>query len=198
MRPFDPKSVLPEFASEHASGAAAEAELAELLAELSAVSACDVSSAEVEQGRARLLATVSQGSERFLPLFDKLTAFFDLSVEALREVFTRAEQSSQWQAGPLPWVSLFHLEGGPALAGLDTGLVRLKKGTPFPRHRHLGNERVLILEGSYRDHEGRYFGPGDVHDMAMGTEHALQMFADEDVLLAVILSAEIEVVEAGG
>ncbi len=84
------------------------------------------------------------------------------------------------------------------MAGLDTGLVRLKKGMPFPRHRHVGAERVLILEGSYRDHEQRLYAPGDFHDMAAGTEHALQMSADEDVLLAVILSAEIEVVEAGG
>jgi hypothetical protein len=198
MRHFEPKSVLPEFASEQASGTTAEAELAELLCQLSAVSAGEVSSSEVEHGRARLLAAVSQGSARFLPLFDKLTKFFDLSVEALREVFTRAEQGDQWQAGPLPWVSLFHFEGGPALAGLDTGLVRLNKGMPFPRHRHLDSERVLILEGSYRDHEGRHFGPGDFHDMAAGTEHALQMSANEDVLLAVILSAEIEVVEAGG
>ena len=196
MRPFEPKSVLPEFATEHASGAAAEAELAELLAELSVVSASDISTGEVEQGRARLLGTVAHGGERFAPLFDKLTKFFDLSVAALREVFTRAEQADQWQPGPLPWVSLFHLQAGPAVAGLDTGLVKLKRGMPFPPHRHLGNERVLILEGSYRDHEQRYYGPGDFHDMAEGTEHALQMSAAEDVLLAVILSAEIEVLGA--
>ena len=66
----------------------------------------------------------------------------------------------------------------------------------FPPHRHTGSERVLILEGSYRDHEQRYFGPGDSHDMTEGTEHALQMSAEEDVLLAVILSGEIQVVGA--
>lgn len=194
MRPFDPKSVLPEFAAELSPGETAGAQLAELLAELSVVSASDISTSEVEQGRARLLGAVAHGGERFAPLFDKLSQFFDLSVAALREVFTRAEQADQWQPGPLPWVSLFHLQGGPAVAGLDTGLVKLKKGMPFPPHRHLGRERVLVLEGSYRDHEQRYYGPGDLHDMAKGTEHALQMSADEDVLIAVILSAEIEVV----
>jgi putative transcriptional regulator len=196
MRPFDPNSVLPEFAAEHASSAAEERELAALLAELSQVSASDVQASELAQGRARLLAAVAQSSERFAPFFAKLTQFFDLSVEALREVFARAERESEWQPGPLPWVSLFHLNGGPAVAGLDTGFVRLKKGMPFPHHRHRGMERVLILEGGYHDHEQRFYGPGDSHDMTEGSEHSLQMIADQDVLLAVILSGEIEVVGA--
>lgn len=72
--------------------------------------------------------------------------------------------------------------------------MRLKKGMPFPRHRHLGNERVLILEGGYFDDQQRWYGPGDVHDMTEGTLHSLQMNAEQDVLLAVILAAQIEVV----
>ncbi len=117
MRPFEPKSVLPAFASEQASGAAGEAELAELLAQLSAVSACEASSSEVEQGRARLLATVSLGSERFLPLFDRLTKFFDLSAEALRAVFARADQSGQWQPGPCPGSHSFIWRAAPRWPG---------------------------------------------------------------------------------
>jgi hypothetical protein len=194
MRALDPESVLPEFAAEQAQGETARAELAELLAELSVASASSVAASELERGRARLLGAVAQSSERFAPLFGKLTKFFDLSAEALREVFVRAERESEWQQGPLPWVSLFHLDGGPAVAGLDTGFVKLKKGMPFPHHRHMGSERVLILEGGYHDHEQRYYGPGDFHDMAQGTEHALQMSADVDVLLAVIMTGEIQVV----
>jgi ChrR Cupin-like domain len=194
MRPFDTTSALPEFAAEYASSDADRAELAELLAELSVVNASDISAREVDHGRARLLGAVRQSSERFAPLFDQLTKFFDLSAEALRNVFARAERENEWQEGPLPWVSLFHFAGGPAVAGLDTGFVKLKKGTPFPAHRHLGSERVLILEGSYHDHEQRYYGPGDFHDMTDGTEHSLVMSATEDVLLAVIMSGEIQVI----
>ncbi|HWZ87865.1 MAG TPA: cupin domain-containing protein [Polyangiaceae bacterium] len=195
MRPFDLSSVLPEFAAEHASDKSAEAELGELFAQLSVVGASDAAASELEPGRARLLATV-QGAQRFTPLFDKLSQFLDLGVGAVRTLLERAESASEWLPGPLPWVSLFHFEGGPALAGLDTGFVKIKRGMPFPRHRHSGKERVLILAGSYRDHEQRNYGPGDVHDMTPGTEHALQMSADEDVLLAVILSGEIELVGA--
>ncbi len=113
---------------------------------------------------------------------------------ALRAVFARTEKDSEWQAGPLPWVSLFHLDGGPAVAGLDTGFVRLKKGMPFPRHRHVGPERVLVLEGGYFDNDQRWYGPGDLHVMEDGTEHSLQIGDEQDLLLAVILVADIEVV----
>lgn len=192
MKPLTPSSELPEFAAEQATSERERVELAELFARLGALPEPDP--AALAQGRARLLAAVAQSDERFAPLFGKLTQFFDLSAEALRAVFRRAANEAEWEPGPVPWVSLFHFQGGPAVAGLDTGFVRFQKGTPFPPHRHLGNERVLILDGGYFDHEQRWYGPGDVHDMQQGTQHSLQMSGDQDVLLAVILSGEIEVV----
>ena len=192
MKPFTPSELLPEFALEHASSDTERRELTALFAHLGALP--EVQPADLAQGRARLLRAVAQSDERFSPLFAKLTHFFDLSAEALREIFTRAANEANWEQGPLPWVSLFHFQGGPAVAGLDTGFVRLKKGMPFPPHRHLGSERVLILDGGYFDHEQRWYGPGDFHDMTDGTQHSLQMNADRDVLLAVVLAGQIEVV----
>jgi len=191
MKPLTPSSVLPDFAVEHGMSDAERVELAELFARLCSPPESDP--ALLATGRARLLATVSHSEERFAPLFDKLTRLFDLGADSLRSIFTRAA-SEPWEPGPLPWVSLFHFQGGPAVAGLDTGLVRLKKGMPFPPHRHLGEERVLILEGGYFDHEKRWFGPGDFHDMPEGTQHSLQMNADHDVLLGVVMAGQIEVV----
>jgi hypothetical protein len=52
---------------------------------------------------------------------------------------------------------------------------------------------VLVLQGGYFDHDQHWFGPGDFHLMADGTEHSLQIGAEQDVLLAVILTARIEV-----
>ena len=191
MKPLVRGSELPEFVSELAPNETLQSELSELLTQLSALEPAESDSAGLARGRERLLKAVAE--EPFAPLFGKLTQFFDLNVAALRAVFARAEKDSEWQTGPLPWVSLFHLDGGPAVAGLDTGFVRLKKGMPFPRHRHVGAERVLVLEGGYFDHDQRWYGPGDFHLMAEGTEHSLQMGAEQDVLLAVILAADIEV-----
>jgi hypothetical protein len=200
MKPLVPGSELPEFVHELAPNETLQGELSELLASLSALEPAESDQARLARGRARLLEAVGEEhpsgyleASRFAPLFDKLTQFFDLNVAALRAVFARAEKDSEWQRGPLPWVSLFHLEGGPAVAGLDTGLVRLKKGMPFPRHRHVGPERVLVLEGGYFDHDQRWYGPGDLHVMEDGSEHSLQIGHEQDLLLAVILVADIEV-----
>jgi hypothetical protein len=194
MSKLTPSTLLPDFAGEQASGDAERTQLAELFAKLSALAPADTDESSLARGRARLLAAVSESSERFSPLFGKLTQFFDLSADALRDQFTRASIETEWEQGPLPWVSLFHFTGGPAVAGLDTGFVRIKKGMPFPPHRHQGTEKVLILDGGYHDNSGRFWGPGSLHVMTEGTEHALQMSADQDVLLAVILDAEIQVV----
>jgi len=194
-RPLDPGALVPEFALESATPAD-RAELSELFAELSAITACEIAPADLAAGRTRLLGTVGSVSERFAPFVDRLRAFFDLSAEALREVLARAERESEWEPGPLPWISLLHFEGGPRVAGLDTGFVRFEKGSVFPPHRHTGFERVLILSGGYYDHEQRFYGPGDRHDMVADSEHALQMSTDEDVWLAVIVEGEIQVVGA--
>ncbi|MEP7052245.1 MAG: cupin domain-containing protein [Pseudomonadota bacterium] len=183
--------LLPEFALELAPSESERLALAECFAKLSALTDADPSA--LSRGRARLLAAVAESSERFAPLFGKLRDLFDLPPEALRSIFTRAAVAEAWQPGPLPSVSLFHLQGGPRVAGLDAGFVRLKKGTPFPAHRHTATERVLILEGGYHDHAGRWYGPGEMHEMLEGTEHSLQMGAEQDVLLAVVLSGEVEV-----
>jgi putative transcriptional regulator len=194
--PLSPASVLPDFAAEHAATEGERRALAETFAQLSALAECESEASGLARGRARLLAAVAESSERFVPLFGKLTQFFDLSADALRAEFARAADDQEWEQGPLPWVSLFHFAGGPRVAGLDTGFVRLKKGMPFPPHRHSAMERVIILEGGYHDHEQRWFGPGDLHVMTEGTEHSLHMTADQDVLLAVILAGEIQVVGA--
>lgn len=193
MSKLTSSSLLPDFAGELANTEAECRDLAELFAKLGAFEAVADSGA-LARGRTRLLATISESSERFAPLFGKLTQFFDLSADALREQFKRASIDSEWEQGPLPWVSLFHFAGGPAVAGLDTGFVRIKKGMPFPPHRHVGSEHVLILDGGYHDDAQRWWGPGALHIMTEGSEHALKMTEDQDVLLAVILTADIQVV----
>jgi quercetin dioxygenase-like cupin family protein len=140
--------------------------------------------------RERLLATVARPRLRYAPLFGKLSELFDLDDTALAELFERAATPEAWTASQIPGTRLMHLQGGPRVAGADNGLVRLAAGTRFPSHRHLGHERVLVLDGGYRDEQdGRLYLPGDWHEMQAGTSHAYAALAERELLLAVSLVA---------
>ncbi len=56
-------------------------------------------------------------------------------------------------------------------------LGRVPPGRPFPRHRHLGAESVVVLEGGYVDAEG-HFGVGSYVEYEAGSEHG--PLADDD------------------
>lgn len=56
-------------------------------------------------------------------------------------------------------------DGGPA-----TALLRYQPGASAPRHRHVGWEHVLILDGAQGDHRGLY-GQGSLIANPPGSEH---------------------------
>ena len=144
--------------------------------------------------RERLLATVARPRLRYAPLFGKLTELFDLDETALAALFERAATSTAWTAAQIPGTELMHLQGGPRVAGADNGLVRVAAGTRFPSHRHLGLERVLVLDGGYRDEQdGRLYLPGDWQQMQPGTSHAYSALDERDALLAVSVVAGVDV-----
>ena len=93
-----------------------------------------------------------------------------------------------------PNVQLMHLPGGPAVAAFDVGFVRVAAGTPFPPHRHVGDEHVLVLQGSYRDSTGPTVRPGDQVHMPTGTEHHFIAAPERDLIYAVVVGG----IEIGG
>lgn len=144
--------------------------------------------------RERLMASIARPELRFAPLYGPLVDLFDLTDHALRDVFIRAAAPEAWAAAPVPDTWLFHLQGGPRVAGADNGLVKIRAGARFPRHTHLGRERVLVLEGSYReDPSGRLYQAGDLHEMPEGSVHAYVASPERDLLLAVSLVRGVDV-----
>jgi quercetin dioxygenase-like cupin family protein len=144
--------------------------------------------------RERLLATVARPRLRYAPLFGKLTELFDLDDADLAALFERAATAEGWTNSRIPGARLMHLQGGPRVAVADNGLVRLAAGTRFPTHRHLGLERVLVLDGGYRDEQdGRLYLPGDWHEMQPGTSHAYTALTERELLFAVSVVAGVEV-----
>jgi anti-sigma factor ChrR (cupin superfamily) len=65
------------------------------------------------------------------------------------------------------WLEKAASENDPALA-----LLRYGAGASVPRHRHLGLETIVVLEGSQSDDNGTY-PKGSVVLNAAGSEHAV-------------------------
>ncbi len=116
-------------------------------------------------------------------LLTRVARFFDLAIERAREVLLAIDEPSAW-VPLLPGISLLHFAPGLALAGADTGLVRVAAEARFPPHRHLGDERVLILMGALREDDGRVLRPGDESAMPQGSSHEFAALPGSDCIFA--------------
>jgi quercetin dioxygenase-like cupin family protein len=121
--------------------------------------------------RERLLRSApSEGRyERFVA---QVAALMDLDARGAAALLDGIDRPSSWVPGPLPDVSLYHVQGGPRVADAITGFVRLPQNAVFPEHRHLGDEAVLVVQGSFVDGvTGAIHRPGDVVHMPAGSAH---------------------------
>ncbi|MCU0682342.1 MAG: cupin domain-containing protein [Polyangiaceae bacterium] len=127
-------------------------------------------------------ATPLRGLERRLGLY------FDLPPAGVDALVTSAFDPARWlDAGFFPGLMLFHLDGGPRVAGADAGLVRIPAGSAFPRHRHLGDEYAFVLQGAFTDDQGGTYQRGDVLFMPGDSEHSFDVLPGDDLLYALIL-----------
>jgi len=69
-----------------------------------------------------------------------------------------------------------------------------KPGAKTVRHRHHGDELILVLRGSLGDHRGSYH-PGDICRSREGSVHREEVLTGEDCLCYVVYYGELEPVE---
>ncbi|MFO7565420.1 MAG: cupin domain-containing protein [Enhygromyxa sp.] len=135
--------------------------------------------------RARLLAELD-GRERFAPFVDRIAALFDLAAERVRDVLQRFDTHEGWT--PMyPGAAYFDLEGGPALGEATAGLVRIGAGLGFPSHQHIGEERVLVLQGAFEDDAGRRVQAGQLTVMPDGSKHGFRVVSTQELLYVVVV-----------
>ena len=79
-----------------------------------------------------------------------------------------------------------------ASRGMRAVLARGVKGARHPRHRHGGDELILVLEGVLRDERGTY-GPGALCHSRMGEIHTEEVV--EDCVCYVVYYGELEMLE---
>lgn len=77
----------------------------------------------------------------------------------------------------VPWQTtrhagiLVHFYASDRRSGRTLALIRMERGSGYPRHRHCGDERLLVVQGGYRDEHGDYRA-GDFVLYGPGTEHS--------------------------
>jgi anti-sigma factor ChrR (cupin superfamily) len=64
-------------------------------------------------------------------------------------------------------------------------LVWAKPGSRYPRHRHLGDEEILVLSGRLCDERGSY-GPGAICRSVAGSEHSEEVEGADDCICYVV------------
>jgi quercetin dioxygenase-like cupin family protein len=129
---------------------------------------------------------LSRAAGSFEGLVARLTRFFDLDPERVRELLTQIRGSEAWVHAPLEGLELLHLQGGPETAGGDCGFVRLRAGQTFPHHAHEGEEWALVLGGRSEDSTGADAFPGDIVHFPRGTAHSFRAAGSEPLLFAVV------------
>ena len=101
-------------------------------------------------------------------------------------------ESYAWDE-PLPGVRFCTLEDD-ASRGVRKVLVWAMPGARYPRHRHLGEEDILVLAGHLRDERGTY-GPGDICRSETGTDHSEEVVGQDDCICYVIYRGTHEMLE---
>jgi quercetin dioxygenase-like cupin family protein len=137
-------------------------------------------------GLQRLLKTVGEPPLRYAPFFGRVGELWDLGENEVTATFAKLRDPAAFQRTPLPGVRVLNVTGGPRTTGAETFLVRFSPGTRFPRHRHPGPEKLLVLEGSYTDTQGVTVRPGDLHEMEPGSEHGFLVSKGEPCIGAAI------------
>jgi len=138
--------------------------------------------------RGRLMARIG-GRDRFLPFLDRLVALFDLPEDdTRREIDAVLDPKAEWES-LVPGCTFRDFDGGPALGEAHAGLIRVAPGSVFPSHRHVGEERTLVLQGRVADEHGNEYRAGDMIIMADGSEHELRAVGDQEVIYASVVVA---------
>ncbi len=142
--------------------------------------------------RERLGAAV-RGAQRFWPFIDRLADLFDLGGEQAEHLLARIDEPQAWVPDSVVDGGLLLLVSpGPRRDGAIASLFRLQPGARYPRHRHGGDERLLMLQGGVRFDDGSCADAGDAVESVPGTAHSFEVLPGAECIAAVLLTGPIE------
>lgn len=117
-----------------------------------------------------------QGGRRFEHFVDQVAALFDLQPDAVRALLEQIDDEAAWQEGPGAGCRLIPVLAGPKCEGKIVALLKLDPECTFPEHAHGDEERVLVLEGGYRDSTGIDKWRGELDVRPKGSSHSFVAF----------------------
>ncbi len=137
--------------------------------------------------RERLLAA-ARPEDRLARYAEPICALLGIERTEALALLARIHDPSAW-FDLLPGIQLLPAPAGTLAAGALRGFVRVRAGTEFPEHSHLGDEAVMIMQGYYTDSlTGEVFGPGDTPRMSADSRHSFRVFEDGPDLLGLVVA----------
>lgn len=159
------------------------------------VSALGADSAPLASIRDALLAE-ARTEGRFDRFAARVAELLDLDERQASALLDGIGCVESWTDGPAPGVDVFHVQGGPKVANAITGFVRMAGGVVFPEHRHLGDELVLVIQGSFEDGvTGRVHRAGESVPMPAGTAHDFRARPGPALVYLVVLEDGLQIGE---
>lgn len=135
----------------------------------------------------RLDSSLREPAYRYAPFFSRTAELFDLPEASVAEALARLAEPKTWRFAGLPGIHHAAIDGGPRVRSAETLFVRFAPGVRFPKHRHTGRERVLVLEGSYRDSAGVLHRAGELREWAEGSEHGFVVDTGQPCIFASVV-----------
>jgi putative transcriptional regulator len=143
--------------------------------------------------RARILAEI-EGAQRYAPFTARLASLFALDAERAAALLVRAADPACYQPLPLAGLALATAESGALLGEARAWFLRAAAGARYPLHEHRGEERVLVLEGCFRDDTGHEAHAGDLEISEAGTAHAFVVLDGAPCVSAIVTTGPIRIV----
>ncbi len=142
--------------------------------------------------RERLMGTVSK-THRFPDFEERVATLVELPLEKIREFMLGIDTKEPWLPGPIPGMDFFHFEGGASVKNAITGFTRIAPGITFPEHEHVGEECVLVMQGSFRDADGEEHGVGDEVWLPADSSHTFEVTSKIPLLYLAIVQGGLRV-----
>lgn len=142
--------------------------------------------------RERLLAEAF-GKRRFAPFTDRVARLFDLTPADAASALEAIVEPSAWRTSPLPGLLFAKVATGPRVPAGMSCFIAGEPGVRFPDHRHSGTEVVLVMQGAFREAQGRIACAGDELRMLASSEHDFTIVGDEPCVCAYTIEGGFEI-----